>query len=160
MGVARELQPAAVVEVQGGITRTPTRWDPFGSLLGLHAGVGPVSLFSDVSERAWRPQVDIFEKDDDLVIRAEVPGVDRDDLDIHVENGNLVLRGKRKRDTDSGDGKVYLRERFQGTFSRRFGLPDTVDASLIAADYKDGVLTITLPKSVEAKPRKIAVNAA
>jgi len=139
---------------------TLTRWDPFRSLLDLHTNITPVSSFADDAERTWVPQVDIFEKGDDLVIRAEVPGVDRSDIDVHVEDGNLVLRGERKFDTESADGKVYRRERFHGSFSRRFSLPDTVDASHIQAAYKDGVLTVTLPKAVEAKPRKIAIAAA
>ena len=142
------------------IIMTLTRWDPFRSLLDLHTRVAPVSSFTDDSERAWVPQVDIFEKGDDLVIRAEVPGVDRSAIEVQIEDGNLVLRGERKLDAESGDGKVYRRERFHGTFSRRFSLPDTVDPGRIEAAYKDGVLTVTLPKAVEAKPRKIVVEAA
>jgi len=139
---------------------TLTRWDPFRSLLDLHTSINPVSTRADATERAWVPQVDIFEKGDDLVIRAEVPGVDRSDIEVQVEDGNLVLRGERKRDNEPADGQVYRRERFHGSFSRRFSLPDTVDATSIQAAYKDGVLTVTLPKAVEAKPRKIAVEAA
>ena len=97
------------------------RWNPFGDLLSLHD-----HLSSD-SDRAWSPFVDVFERGDDLVIRAEVPGVDRKDIEVRVENDTLVIRGERKRDPELSEANTYRQERYYGAFTRRFSLPKGLD---------------------------------
>jgi len=110
--------------------------------------------------QAWAPAVDIFEKDHDLVIRAELPGVNKDDIDVGIEDGVLTLRGERKREAEVEDGSAYRLERVYGAFTRSFTLPTTVDASKIEAAYKDGVLQVTVPKLEAAKPKKVQIKAA
>jgi HSP20 family protein len=109
---------------------------------------------------AWAPAVDIFEKGDDLVIRAEIPGVDKDDVDITVRNNSLTLRGERKREQEINEDNSYRLERSYGNFVRSFTLPRTVDSTRISARYDNGVLDIVLPKAEEAKPKKIEIATA
>ena len=109
---------------------------------------------------SWSPAVDIFENGDDLVIRAELPGVNKNDIDVRSQDGSLVLRGERKREEEITDDNAYRLERSYGGFVRSFRLPETVDAARIGASYKDGVLEITLPKAEESKPKRIEINAA
>jgi len=116
--------------------------------------------FHDGETGQWAPVVDVFEKGDDLFIRAELPGVNADDIDVRVEKNTLILSGKRKKDEELLTGKSYRRERSYGEFVRRFGLPTTVDPSGIAAKHVNGVLEIVLPKSEAARPRKIEIAAA
>ena len=130
---------------------TLTLWDPFRDLW-VREGEG--------SEAGWAPPVDILEKGDDLVIRAELPGVAADAIDVRVEDNVLHLSGERKHETETEQGKTYRRERVYGSFSRSFSLPQTVDAVRIAASHKDGVLEIVLPKAEEAKPRRVEIRAA
>ena len=107
----------------------------------------------------WVPSVDIYETDKhDLVLRAELPGMSREDIDVTVENGTLVLKGEKKFDTEVKEEHYRRIERTYGTFHRSFTLPNTVDAGKVAAEYKNGVLTITLPFKEEAKPRTINVD--
>jgi HSP20 family protein len=114
----------------------------------------------DDSMGTWAPTVDIFEKGEDLVIRAEIPGVSKDDIDINVENNTLTIRGERKREEEFKQEQAYRAERIYGSFLRTFSLPRTVDSSRISASYRDGVLELTLPKAEEAKPKKIQIQAA
>jgi len=139
------------------------RWDPFRELSTLHERLSRLVSDEDrLLERDFNraPAVDVFEKGDDLVIRAELPGVKTADIDIRVENGNLVLHGERKRDVEVENAKAYKLERFHGTFTRSFVLPTTVEASKINATFADGVLEIALPKADRAKARKVDVKAA
>ena len=108
----------------------------------------------------WVPVVDIFEKGDDLVICAELPGLEQDDVDISIENNTLVLRGERKRKTEFEEKDAHRLERTFGVFTRSFTLPKTVDSDRISASYKNGVLELTLPKVEQAKLRKIEIKAA
>ena len=109
---------------------------------------------------AWAPPVDIFERQDHLVIRAEVPGVSMEDMDVRIENGMLILHGERKQDTDVKGENAHQMERVYGAFTRSFTLPTTVDAAKVAATYKDGVLEVTVPKAETAKPKSIEIKAA
>jgi HSP20 family protein len=139
------------------------RWEPF-------RGTSPDSqlnrLFSDFFGRAtqeqnltsWAPAVDIYESEHELVVKADLPDVRPDDLDIRVENNILTIRGERKFEKKV-DEKNYLRvERAYGSFARSFSLANTVNTDAIKADYKDGVLTLRIPKREEAKPKQIKVN--
>jgi HSP20 family protein len=106
---------------------------------------------------AWAPSCDIYEEGDSIVVKAELPGVEKSDIDVQVENNVLTLRGERKREKEVKSENLYRTERFYGAFSRSFTLPVTVDTEKIQAEYKDGVLQVTLPKVDAAKPRRINV---
>ena len=113
----------------------------------------------DVTNRGWLPPVDIYESDArEIILKAELPGLRREDIDLTVENTTLTIRGERRR-ADSVPNERYHRvERQYGPFSRSFTLPNTLDASRVRADYRDGVLTVTLPLRDEARPRQIQVE--
>lgn len=115
-------------------------------------------LLDQNSARPWVPPVDIFETDNDWVLKADLPEVNMADIDIQIENGTLLLKGDRKFQQGE-NGKGYQRvERSYGSFARYFTLPDTVDSEKVRADYANGVLTVTLPKKEIAKPRTIRVQ--
>ena len=116
-------------------------------------------LFSEPSNaRPWSPAVDIVETENELVLKADLPEVDPKNVGIQIENGTLTLRGERKFQ-EQKNGKGYHRiERAYGAFVRAFSLPDTVEAEKVKADYKQGVLTVTLPKKEIAKPRTVNVE--
>jgi HSP20 family protein len=109
---------------------------------------------------SWSPAVDIYDKGNEVVIHAELPGLKKEDIDVRVENNILTIRGKKERQEEVKEDGYFRSERAYGSFVRSFSLPSTVDVSKIAADYKDGVLTLRLPKAEEAKPRQIAVKVA
>jgi len=116
-------------------------------------------LFSEPASRPWSPAVDIFETENELVLKADMPDVDPKNVAIQMENHTLTLKGERKFESENGNAKGYHRiERSYGKFVRAFSLPDTVEGDKVKADYKQGVLTITLPKKEVAKPRTINVE--
>ena len=107
----------------------------------------------------WAPPVDIFETEShDLVVRAELPGMTREDIEVSVENSTLVLKGEKKFDAEVKEEHYRRVERTYGAFHRSFTLPNTVDTNKVSADYKNGVLTVKLPFKEEAKPRTINVE--
>ena len=136
------------------------RWtDPFQEFAHLQNSINRV--FSDHATRSWVPPVDIFQNGNkEVVIKAELPDMKREDIDITVDNGTLTLKGEKKFSNEAKEEQFHRIERRYGAFTRAFSLPDTVDATKVAADYKDGVLTITLPLREEAKPRQIKVEVA
>jgi HSP20 family protein len=108
---------------------------------------------------SWAPAVDIFETENhDLVVRAELPGLNREDIQVSVENGTLVLKGEKKFDAEVKEEHYRRIERSYGTFHRSFTLPNTVDPAKVGADYRNGVLTVKLPFRDEAKPRTINID--
>jgi HSP20 family protein len=114
-----------------------------------------------MSRGAWVPAVDIYENGNhELVIKAELPAMTREDIDVTVENSTLTLRGEKKFDQDASQEQYHRVERSYGSFSRSFTLPATVDVGKISAEYKHGVLTIRLPFREEAKPKQIKVDVA
>jgi HSP20 family protein len=142
------------------------RFDPFREMSSLQDRVN--RIFADAYSRQgeddltsrgnWVPPVDIFENDKhELVLKAEVPDVARDDINLRVENNTLTISGHKKAESEVKEQQYRRIERIYGSFSRSFTLPATVDATAIAADYKNGVLTIRLPLREEAKPRQIQV---
>ena len=146
-----------------------TRFDPFRDLAVLQDRMN--RLFADsyqgrdrdealLNRGSWVPAVDIYEVEGGLVLKAELPDVSRDDIDVNVENNTLTLRGERKVDQTIKQEAFHRIERSYGSFVRQFSLPTTVDATKIAAEYKNGVLTITLPVREEAKPRSVKINVA
>ena len=106
----------------------------------------------------WRPSVDVYETDDALVIKAELPGVSKDDVSIDVHQNTLTLRGQRKHAAEVKNERYHRVERPYGTFQRSFVLPAVVDQDKVQATYKDGVLELHLPKSEAAKPKRIAIT--
>lgn len=109
---------------------------------------------------AWYPVVDIYEKGDDIVLEAELPGLKKEDIDVRVENNVLTLRGERKLERETKKDGAFRSERAYGTFSRSFTLPTMVASDKIQAEYKDGMLTLVLPRVEEAKPKQIPVKVA
>jgi HSP20 family protein len=107
---------------------------------------------------SWAPSVDIYEQEGNLVLKAELPGIDPKDVDVRVENNVLTLRGERKLDTEVKKESYHRVERSYGAFSRSFTLPNVVDTDKIRAEFKDGVLRLVLPKKEEAKPKQISIN--
>jgi len=139
---------------------TMTRFDPFRDLSRYF---GDVYLRDEelTSRGNWVPPVDIYETAaHDLVIRAELPDVNREDVEVTVENNTLTLKGTKSLPTDVKEEQFRRVERRYGAFSRSFTLPNTVDASKVSADYKNGVLTVKLPYREESKPRTINVDVA
>ena len=144
--------------------RTLTRFEPFRGVSTLQDQIN--RLFSDVLERtgedsnltSWAPAVDIYETEHELVVKVDLPEVDPEDLDIRVENNILTIRGDRKFESKASEDKYLRVERAYGSFSRSFSLANTVNSEAIKADYRDGVLTLSIPKREEAKPKQIKVN--
>ena len=144
--------------------RTLTRWEPFRRATSLQDQVN--RLFSDVLERkseessltAWAPSVDIYETEHELVVKADLPEIDPKDLDIRVENNILTIRGERKFEKNVSEENYLRVERAYGSFARSFTLANTVNSEAIKADYQNGVLTLSIPKREEAKPKQIKVN--
>jgi HSP20 family protein len=115
-------------------------------------------LLSEPAARPWSPAVDIMESENELVLKADLPEVNPEAVEIQIENGTLTLKGERKFEQEK-NGRGYHRiERSYGSFVRAFSLPETVDADKVHADYKAGVLTITLPKKEVAKPKSVKVQ--
>ena len=143
---------------------TFNRWEPFRGASTLHEQVN--RLFGNALERSaeesnltsWAPAADIYETEHELVVKADVPEVDPNDLDIRVENNILTIRGERKFEKKVNEENYLRVERAYGTFSRSFSLANTVNSEAIKADYQNGVLTLTIPKREEAKPKQIKVN--
>ena len=108
--------------------------------------------------RPWSPAVDIFETESALTLKADVPDVDLNDIEVKVENQTLTVKGERKFEQEKTAQGYHRIERSYGTFHRSFALPETVDTEKVAAQYKNGVLTITLPKKEAAKPRQVKVE--
>ena len=112
----------------------------------------------EVSNRTWSPAVDIRETDESYLVHAELPGLSKDDINITLEDTILKLSGERRFEKDVEEEQYHRIERTYGTFTRAFSLPSRVDAGHVQASFKDGVLTITVPKMEEAKPHKIDIS--
>jgi HSP20 family protein len=105
----------------------------------------------------WSPAVDIFETEGEIVVKAELPGMERNDIAVNLEKNVLSVKGERRFTKETKDDNYHRIERSYGTFSRAFSIPTTVDEEKIKADYKDGVLKIVLPKKEQAKPKQIRI---
>lgn len=144
-----------------------TRWDPFRDLLSLQERMN--KLFEDslsrsraveegLSAGAWSPSVDIYETTDKIILKADLPGMRQDEVELKVENNTLIIKGERQVEKET-KREDYLRiERSYGAFSRSFQLPNAVDVDRITAEHKNGVLEIVLPKKEETRPKKIKVE--
>ena len=145
------------------------RWnDPFREFAQLQNRINRV--FSDAyrpsdegltTSGAWMPPVDIYHNGEyEIVLKAELPDLTREDIDITVDNGTLTIKGEKKLSNDVKEEQYHRIERQYGSFSRSFSLPQTVDSAKVGAEYKNGVLTVRLPLREEAKPRQIKVDVA
>ena len=142
------------------LTRVST-WPTLGRLTDLRDEIdrffeAPIARTSDFL--GWTPAFDVYEEKDNFIVKAELPGMKREDINVSLQDGNLIISGERKSETKSEDAEVYRAERYFGKFQRSVALPTLVAADKVKAQYKDGVLTVTLPKSEEAKPKQIEVN--
>ncbi|HVA71536.1 MAG TPA: Hsp20/alpha crystallin family protein [Candidatus Limnocylindrales bacterium] len=141
-----------------------TRWDPFRNPSSLQEQVN--RLFESTFPRqgdqstltAWAPAVDVYETENELVIKADLPEINDKDLDIRVENNMMTIHGERKFEQHVKEDSYLRMERAYGSFSRSFSLPNSVNTEAIKADYKNGVLTVTLPKRAESKPKQVKIN--
>jgi len=141
-----------------------TRWDPFHNVSSLQEQVNRLfeNSFPGRSENSalttWAPAVDIYETENELVLKADLPDINEKDLDIRVENNMLTIRGERKFEQEVKEENYLRIERTYGSFSRSFSLPNTVNTEGIKAEYKNGVLTVELPKRAESKPKQVKIN--
>lgn len=141
------------------------RWDPFKDMVTLREKMN--RLFEDVftgqsedkelAASSWAPAVDIFETENDLVMTAEVPGIDEKDIEIKIEDNTLILKGARKFEKETKEENYHRIERSYGSFYRAFTLPNSIDPERIQAEHENGVLKITMPKRTELKPRKVKI---
>jgi HSP20 family protein len=144
------------------------RFDPFRDLAVLQDRMN--RLFNEahsprqsddlMSRGTWAPAVDIYETDGALVLKAELPDMRREDIDVSIENNTLTIQGERKLDSEIKQENFHRIERAYGSFVRSFSLPNTVEPAKIGAEYRNGVLTVTLPVREDAKPRTIKIDAA
>lgn len=142
------------------------RWDPFKELLTLQERMN--RLFDEVLPKAreeeglargvWSPAVDIYETEDSIVLKAELPGINKDDVSVEIKDNVLVLKGEKRFEKDVKEENYHRMERAYGAFQRSFTLPNIVDKDKIKAKYKDGILEVVLPKAEEAKPKQIKVE--
>lgn len=134
-------------------------YNPASEVPGLRQWQDTVSRFlNEPSSRPWSPAVDIVESENDLTLRMDVPGIELKDIDINLENDTLTVKGERRFESSDNSRGYHRIERSYGAFARSFTLPNTVDTEKVRADYKNGVLSITLPKKEVAKPRTIKVE--
>jgi len=143
---------------------TLVRWEPFRGISSLQEQFNRLfeNRFAPGTEEqtltAWAPAVDVYETENELVIKADLPQMPEKDLDVRVENNMLTIRGERKFEQKVKEENYLRMERAYGSFSRSFSLPNTVNTEAIQAEYKEGVLTVTLPKRAESKPKQVKVN--
>ncbi|MEO0137183.1 MAG: Hsp20/alpha crystallin family protein [candidate division WOR-3 bacterium] len=138
-------------------------WEPFQDLVRLEDEFDRwydslVRRFFNPEMRTWMPAIDIAENDGNIEVRAEIPGVNKEDLKVTVEGDVLSISGERKKESETKDKKYHRIERYYGKFCRTINLPYAVEAEKVKATYKDGVLTITLPKPETAKTKEIEVE--
>ena len=139
------------------------KWDPFREFTTLNDRLGNFlgkGWEAPMSTTAWNPNVDIFENDNEVVIKAELPGMNAQDIDIKLENNVLTVRGERRFEKEAKEENYHRIEREYGSFSRSFSLPVAVNGEKVTAEYKDGVLKILLPKKEEINPKPIKIAAA
>ncbi len=140
-------------------------WPGIGRLTGLRDEIdrlfeSPLAELARSSRllSGWTPALDLYEDKDNLYVKVEVPGMKREEIDVSLHEGSLSISGERKSEQQHEDAEVYRAERFFGRFQRTVTLPTPVAADKVKAQYKDGILTITLPKTEEAKPKHIDIN--
>ena len=148
-------------------TRGLTPWSPFSEIDEMERRMSEIferpflpSIWRrlPVEQMVWAPAIDVFEKGDKFIVKAEVPGIKEDDIHVSVEGDMLNIKGEKKTESEVKEEDYYRSERSYGSFFRSIALPSTVDAGKIEADYDNGVLEITIPKKPEVKPKKVAIK--
>ena len=143
------------------------KWDPFHNLSTLQDRInrlfdesfpGAADREEEIGVCAWRPLVDIYDAGDAIVIKAELPGVKKEDVAIEVKGNALTISGERAQDADIREESYYRRERCCGTFQRAFTLPDTVSADHVKASFKDGILKVEISKPEQEAPKQVTVD--
>ena len=142
------------------------RWEPFRDLMTTQRefdrlfkeAFSPIFGEGELSTRTWAPPVDIYENENDIVLKAELPGVEPRDVEVRVEDSTLYLKGERKFEKETKEENYHRVERSYGSLARSFSLPNSISADKVKAEYKDGLLTLTLPKREEAKPKTIKID--
>jgi len=137
------------------------RWDPFADIDALfNRSLPRLSLRDTTRKLEWSPSADISETDSEFVIRAELPAVKKEDVQVLMDEGVITIRGERKQHKDEKSEKYHRVESFYGSFERSFSLPDNVNSDAVHCDSKDGILTVHIPKSAptKSKPRQISVQ--
>lgn len=130
-------------------------WPTFGRLLNLN---GELDRLLESPQSTWAPALDVHEDKDQFSVNLELPGLKREDIIVHLEDGCLVISGERKAEKVNEGTEVHRQERFYGKFSRALTLPVAVSAEKVKATFRDGILTVTLPKAEQAKPKQIDVT--
>jgi HSP20 family protein len=140
-------------------------WSPVEQLSTLREEINRLfdSPFGELTNRmelfnGWTPALDLYEDKDNLIVKAELPGMKREEIDISVHDGTLTLSGERRYEEKNQDSEPYRSERFFGRFHRTLALPKPVQSDKAKANYREGILTVVLPKTEEAKPKQIEVN--
>ncbi|MDD5058692.1 MAG: Hsp20/alpha crystallin family protein [Sideroxydans sp.] len=140
------------------------KWDPFRELEDMSSRLNrifarnPAGADSEMMAVAnWMPSVDISETDDAYLIKGEIPGVKKEDVKVTIQNGMLTIQGERKQEKEEKNKKFHRVECSYGSFARSFRVPDDADESAVKAEFKDGMLNVSLPKSAKAKPKSINV---
>jgi len=143
------------------------RWNPFGEMTAMQSRIDRMfsnpywltgRMDDDTGMGRWNPAVDLYEKDDHFVIKAELPGVDKKDIAIDLKDRVLTLSGERSFENEVKEENYYRRERSYGKFQRAFTLPADVDSDKIKAEFKDGLLQIEVPKPEEQKPKQVTIH--
>ena len=150
-----ELNPTLYIQEMNSFMATQT--DPLSGLRLFEDALTRM-MSEPRSGRPWSPPVDILETENDLVLKADLPDIQSSDINIQVENQTLTIKGERKFNHDENGTGYHRIERSYGTFVRSFNVPSTVDTEKVSADYKNGVLTVKLPKKEAAKPRQVKVD--
>jgi HSP20 family protein len=143
----------------------PNNWSPFEQLSRLRNEIDNLfaAPFSEAQRTGqffneWAPALDVYDDKENVYVKAEVPGMKKEEIDISLHDNVLTISGERKVETKNEDAENYRSERFFGRFTRSITLPIVVESDKVKASYKDGILTITLPKSEKAKPKQIEIN--
>ncbi len=153
--------------ISGGVTMELVRWNPMQDMFGqqhrMNRLMNDFFLPAQNSNQKdslwdWNPSVDIYDKDDHIVLKAELPGVDKEHIEVDVKDRVLTLKGERFLDNEVKEDSYFRRERFFGKFERRFILPVSVTAEDIKAAYKNGLLEVEIPKPTDSKPKQVTVH--
>lgn len=143
------------------------RWNPNRRFVRLNSDFDRVfdnfftpfsGLRRKIDPEKWTPKVDVYDDKDNIILKAELPGIDKKDIDVDVDDGVLTIKGSRSSEETVEKEKYFRQERCYGTFERSFTLPDDTNPELISADYKDGVLKVTIVKPEKSKPKAVKVN--
>ena len=148
--------------------RKQSNWlDPFSEMENLQKQMNQLfdfslsrNLFGDntLLSGQWSPAIDVYDSKDNVLVKVDLPGLTKDEIEVSIQDNNLILKGEKRKDTEVKEENYYKTERFYGSFYRTVPLPSAVDQTKVESSYKDGVLTLELPKKEEAKPKQIPID--